>query len=590
MAEPEDAPRFIELSPEGLRRRFILAVPPARLQHHRERRLAEMRLGPQSPSEAADPRLAAIRRRLEAAAGEEARQRAGAEAMEALIRRLGLQPAGPPRLDPLPTPAGGDLVLHAEVEAFALPDPPDPAALRIAPVLPAPDPGAVERALLALAESRAEWATLPEAEPAVPGDALLCDVDALLPPPANRLPGPGPAGAAPGALPEGWSFGNNNSGLAGEVVAVAPDAAPPHLALRLHGQASAAGQAFVMLHPPEAVAAEPGQTWAGSVALRLAGPAIGLRGCKLRLSTKPRRGKQTLERKDAALQPGPAFQRAYVSDTPGDPATGFVRLAVLLDHAAGPVDATIEIAAPRLTEGLDLGQDVPLPLPELSGRGLRLGPGGSDPAGLLGHLAGLAAGATRSLALPLPPTTADAALAGRVAQFEVRVAAVLRRRVPPLDDALARALGFDGLDALRASVARRIAARDDAQARIALRRAALDALLAAAPPIAVPEAALRDELAAIWPRLAAEAEARGAPPPGQAAAHALAARRVRLGLLVRALAAKHAIAPDEEALRAAAEAMPGAKPEALHAQALEDLVVAFVLDRATVAGDAAAPR
>lgn len=311
MDDHAGAGRFLQLSADGVRRRFILAVPQARLQALQAQRLEEMRLGPESASEAADPRLSAIRRRLEAAALGDAQQRAGAACMAEVGARLGLRMIGTPRLEVLPTPPGGDLVLHAEVEVLDLPEAPDLAALRIArPVLP-DDPAALDRALAALAEGRATWTDLPPGEPAAPGDALVCDVEADLPPPANRLPNPDPAGAAPGQLPEGWSFGNNNSGLAGEVVAVSPEGAPPHLTLRLHGTAAAAGQAYVLLHPPEAIEAAPGSTWAGSLSLRLAGTPIGLRGCKLRLTGRPRRGRQTLNRKDAALQPGAGFARAY---------------------------------------------------------------------------------------------------------------------------------------------------------------------------------------------------------------------------------------------------------------------------------------
>ena len=158
---------------------------------------------------------------------------------------------------------------------------------------------------------------------------------------------------------------------------------------------------------------------------------------------------------------------------------------------------------------------------------------------------------------------------------------MLRRQVPAIDAALAAAMGFDGLPALRDWAAGRVAERQAQLARLQQRRAALDALLAASPELPLPEDAVRAELATIWPRLAAEAEARGTR-LDQATAHAIAARRVRIGLLLGALARRHGIAPEEADLRAAASALRDATPEAIRAQALEDRCVAFLLGHAQV--------
>jgi hypothetical protein len=336
-----------------------------------------------------------------------------------------------------------------------------------------------------------------------------------------------------------------------------------------------------MFHREGEIPAAPGSSWAGSLALRQPAPPAGLRGGKLRIDSKPAGGRQTLRRKDSALLLGPAFARIYASDTLAEPATGSVRLAALFDHAAGPVDFTLDLSLPRLVEGLDLGADQEVPLPEFGGEGLRLGPGLPDPLGLAPQLPGLAATQAREVLLTLPATLADRALAGRAARVALRATAVLRRRVPPVDAALAAALGFGGMDALRGWAAGRVAERHAQLARLQARRAALDALLAAAPELPLPGDAVRAELGAIWPRLAAEAEARGAT-PDQAEAHALAARRIRLGLLLAALARRHGIAPDEADLKAAAAALRDPTPDALQAQALEDRCVAFLLSRAQV--------
>ncbi|WP_408612007.1 hypothetical protein, partial [Falsiroseomonas oryzae] len=187
----------------------------------------------------------------------------------------------------------------------------------------------------------------------------------------------------------------------------------------------------------------------------------GLRGAKLRLEAQPASATGALRRKDAALALRDAatdfalprgsggFARCYVSDKTIDPATAFLRMPLLFDHAAGPVDFTLDIAAPRLVEGLDLGQDAVVPLPEFSGRARRFEPGAPDPAGLAPHLVGLAAGEMRDIALRLPDDLEDRALAGRQAGFGIRVLAVLRRRPAVPTEELARATGFDSLAALR---------------------------------------------------------------------------------------------------------------------------------------------
>jgi FKBP-type peptidyl-prolyl cis-trans isomerase (trigger factor) len=572
--------RFMELTGDGLRRRFLIAVPRPHLRTLLARRLDEMALGPE-PAADSDPRLLGLRRRLEAAAMTDAQQRAAQEAMAAVVRRLGLRTSGAPRIEPLATPPDGDLVLHVEVETLPEAEPPDPATLRIETLVARPDPAETERALAALAASRAEWVELPPGSRAEAGDVVLCDIEAELLPPVNRLPHPGLEGAAPGVLPDGWTYGHNGSGLAAEVLAVETDAAPPFLRLRIHGTAAKDGQTYVMFHREGAVPAAPGSTWAGSIALRQAAAPVGLRGGKLRLDTKPSSGKQTLRRKDSALSVAAGFARIFVSDTLAEAATGSVRLAVLFDHAAGPVDFCMDLALPRLVEGLDLGADQALPLPEFGGAGRRIETDAPDPLGLVPHLLGITADEAREATLALPATLDDRSLAGRTARFVARATAVQRRRVPAVDGALAAAMGFEGLDALRDWAARRVAARHAELAALQARRAALDALLDAAPAMPLPGDAVRAELGAIWPRLAAEAEARGTA-PDQAAAQALAARRVKLGLLLSALARRHDLVPSDSDLQAAAAALRDATPEALQARALEDRVVAFLLDRAQV--------
>lgn len=180
--------------------------------------------------------------------------------------------------------------------------PPDPAALVLERLVADPD--------TATHDQGDAWASLPPGTPAQPGDLLVCDIEATLDPQPNRITQPGLLGARPGnlgsaaagSLPKTWFFGDNGAGLSAELLAVAEQEDPPHLRLRVHGTAPADGQSYVMFHDSRAIVAEPGSTWAGSLALRLGGATpIGLRGGKLRIYSQPAEGGRTLQRKDAAL-------------------------------------------------------------------------------------------------------------------------------------------------------------------------------------------------------------------------------------------------------------------------------------------------
>jgi len=216
---------------------------------------------------------------------------------------------------------------------------------------------------------------------------------------------------------------------------------------------------------------------------------------------------------------------------------------VLFDHAAGPVDFTLDFGAPRLVEGLDLGQAEALPLPRLSGQGQRI-PLRADapPPGLAPLLEGLCAGETREITLPLRDGLGDRGLVGRRARLAIRAQAVLR-------PAASREMAGD------------LAAQSDTVLQARLRAALLDAAVAE-----MPEPAILGELSAIWPRLVAAS----ATPPAPEAARAAALRSLRLRLVVEALARRLGIA--EPSLGTPAERRAG----------LEAAVLAAVLARATV--------
>lgn len=553
MNQPSQAPlghaTTRELPREGVWRVFLLDIPRASILAERDRRLAAMAL---PPEDAGLPgAVAARRQRLTDAALGDACDRAAQAAAARLIAGLGLRPDGTPRIETLATPPDEDLRLRVAIPLVPEVTPPDPALLVVERLVAHPDAGEQHQG--------DAWANLPPGTPAQQGDLLVCDIAATLDPQPNRIPQPGLIGARPGSvtsagtgsLPETWFFGDNGAGLSAEVQAVADQADPPHLRLRVHGTAPADGQSYVMFHDSRAIVAEPGSTWTGSLALRLGGPApTGLRGGKLRIYSQPTEGGRTLQRKDAALfeatlvaAPG-GFGRVYVSNTLGAPQTGLLLMTVLFDHAAGPVDFTLDFGAPRLVEGLDLGQAEAVPLPRLSGQGQRI-PLRADaaPPGLASLLDGLCAGETREITLPLRDGLGDRGLVGRRARLAIRAQAVLR-------PAASRDIAGD------------VAAQSDTVLQARLRAALLEAVA----EVEMPEPAILSELSAIWPRLVA---ASGKPPPPEAA-RAAALRSLRLRLVVEALARRLGIAE------------PTSGTPAERRAGLEAAVLAAVLARATV--------
>ena len=94
------------------------------------------------------------------------------------------------------------------------------------------------------------------------------------------------------------------------------------------------------------------------------------------------------------------------------------------------------------------------------------------------QLLGESAGGDREVTIVFPDDYVNEALAGKRAVFDVHVAAIKRREMAELDDEFAKDIGeFSSLEDLRGRVRSDLQASLDAQARSALRRSLLDALL-----------------------------------------------------------------------------------------------------------------
>jgi trigger factor len=228
------------------------------------------------------------------------------------------------------------------------------------------------------------------------------------------------------------------------------------------------------------------------------------------------------------------------------------------------------------------------------------------------QLGGVRAGERRTVRVRLPEDLGQPALAGKEAEFEVRVASVRRREVPALDDEFAKDLGeFETLEQVRARIRETLAASRARLQRIELRRSVLESL-AARVPVEVPAGAVEERLRRRLHSAAHELEERGV---GRALVERqlerwedewrpVVERELRDGWLLEAVARREGLAVDDAELDerlarlATEEAGEPAKLrkayreagmlEALRARFLEDKAVEFLLAGATVE-DAASP-
>jgi trigger factor len=215
-------------------------------------------------------------------------------------------------------------------------------------------------------------------------------------------------------------------------------------------------------------------------------------------------------------------------------------------------------------------------------------------------------GDKRQVNVTFPPNYPRQELAGKPAEFDVTVKE--QRRIVPsaVDDALARSLGLESLDALTQRVREQLETEYKVACRLRLKRQLLDKL-AASHDFAVPPTLLEDEFNAIWRQVEADRAAGRLDPEDKdksedelkAEYRAIATRRVRLGLLLSEIGRRSNVEVKQEELARAmtteARRYPGQEskviefyqnhPEAmaqLRAPLYEDKVVDYIIDAAKV--------
>jgi trigger factor len=229
---------------------------------------------------------------------------------------------------------------------------------------------------------------------------------------------------------------------------------------------------------------------------------------------------------------------------------------------------------------------------------------GTFPPGFEDNLIGAKAGETREFTLGLPEQFSDKALAGKEALFTVSVAEVRERILPALDDEFAKDVGeYQGLEDLKTKMRENIRHSKEAAARNR-RRDAVGARLAELHPIEVPptmrdrrtESLIEEAERYLVMRGMPWAEVQKTRAAIQEDAGPAAEKKVRLSLVLAAIAAKERLAVTDEELAveiakiAAANKLEPAEVRrrlvrngtlpGLRASLLEDKTLDWVADRA----------
>jgi trigger factor len=237
--------------------------------------------------------------------------------------------------------------------------------------------------------------------------------------------------------------------------------------------------------------------------------------------------------------------------------------------------------------------------------GVNVGSGTFIP-GFEDQLIGMAAGETRPVTVTFPANYPNDALAGKQAEFDVTAKSVEAPGTVVVDDTLAKSLGLDSLDKLKALVKERIAREHAGMSRQKVKRQLLDQL-DAMHKFTPPPTLVEDEFTNVWNAILTDLKQQGRTFADEGTTEekareeyrAIAERRVRLGLVLAEIGEKNSIkVSDDELSRAIVERarqVPGREqeiwdyyrknPQALagvRAPIFEEKVVDFLLELAKV--------
>jgi trigger factor len=218
--------------------------------------------------------------------------------------------------------------------------------------------------------------------------------------------------------------------------------------------------------------------------------------------------------------------------------------------------------------------------------------------GFESQLEGAVAGDERTVEVTFPEDYQAKDLAGKPAQFNVKVAKVAESRLPEIDAEFMAAFNIDDgdLERFRADVRQNMERELRQRVKARVKEQVLDALIEA-NPLDVPAALVKEEIGTLKEQMGQSTGGAAVELPDELFAES-AQRRVKLGLVVAEVVKVHGLTPSEERIRELVEeaAAPYEQPQdvidyyyaepqrlsPMHALALEELVVARMLDTAAV--------
>ncbi len=214
-------------------------------------------------------------------------------------------------------------------------------------------------------------------------------------------------------------------------------------------------------------------------------------------------------------------------------------------------------------------------------------------------LLGAVPGDSKAISVPFPEDHPNPELAGKTAQFEVRVKSLRERLLPDLDDELAQDVGeFETLEELRADLRTRLEEQVKTQSERVLREKLINKLLET-NPIEVPPSLVQQQQQTMLYEMISFSRMTGQQldPSMLGDVEARATRRVKAGLVLGAVARLNEIDVDAEELEAKLAEIAettgkhiakvkveyaGEKRDQLENQLLEEKIVTFLKSKATI--------
>lgn len=595
-----------EFANEGLKRGYNVVVPASDIAAGRDRRLAvlgrDLRLPGFRPGKVP---ASVVKQRYGAAVMTEVLDEQVGEATRKVVSDRGLRPALQPKVELVSFVDGGDLEFKVELELLPEIPLPDFSGIALERPKAVPTDAEIDTAIQGIAARNRSLTDVEPGRPAAKGEVLVCDFVGRL---ANQAVEALPPVVAPqdeAKWPAGWGHFADR-GLTGSLLWTRTVDGVVTSEVAFSGTVEANARGYVFFSDNAGVAVPEGEI-------------TGAWNWSLVSGTLPEKtqsamliGVRDAERKGIAgggLErgfdlPGSESSRPSIKMLPVFPETPVsLRFAAGLIFPAGEIDVVLRVSAPSITTNTGLAE--PFPGGSMQDMPIEVGGDGFIP-GFTDQIEGLAPGESRAINVTFPDPYNAPELAGKAAVFEI-TAKKLQIPVPPvIDDAFAVTLGVDDLATLKTRLVEGLQREYDSLARMKVKRALLDAL-SAQTDFEVPESMVESEFAQIWQRVEADLKAGRLDSDDagkdeetlKADYRAIAARRIRLGLLLSEVGRVNGVQVTPEEMNRAvfqeAQRYPGQEkqvldffrknPEAadnLRGPIFEDKVVDFMLELAKV--------